>query len=106
MTTVPGEPAWQRLVPQFAHPLRFSIIAALAGADSLDFRDLRNGVQTSDSTLSKQLKVLEDAGLIAIRKSFVGKYPRTSARLSDAGRTAWRTHLQALREIAGSPDEG
>ncbi len=104
MTTAPGEPAWQQLVPQFTHPLRFSIVAALAGADSLDFRDIRNSVQTTDSTLSKQLRVLEEAGLVAIRKSFVGKYPRTSARLTDVGRAAWNTHIRTLRAIAGSDE--
>jgi DNA-binding MarR family transcriptional regulator len=82
-------------------PVRFSVMAALAGAESMDFKDLRDAIQVSDSVLSKQLAVLEKAGYVKIRKSFAGKMPRTSASLAPAGRTAWKEQLQTLREIAG-----
>lgn len=76
-------------------------MAALAGAESLDFKDLRDAIQVSDSVLSKQLAVLEKAGYVKNRKSFAGKMPRTSASLAAVGRHAWEAHLQTLREIAG-----
>lgn len=82
-------------------PVRFSIMAALAGAESLDFKDLRDAIQISDSVLSKQLAVLEKAGYVKIKKSFAGKMPRTSASLTSDGREAWIGHLQTLRDIAG-----
>jgi len=56
-------------------------------------------VHLSDSALSKQLTTLEEAGYVEIRKSFVGKRPRTSARLSKAGRNAFDLHVAALQEI-------
>lgn len=34
-----------------------------------------------------------------IRKGFVGKHPRTSARLPPARRTALEQHIAALQEI-------
>ena len=34
-----------------------------------------------------------------IRKSFVGKRPRTSAKLSKTGRAAFDLHVAALQEI-------
>jgi DNA-binding transcriptional ArsR family regulator len=61
----------------------------------------RDAIQVSDSVLSKQLAVLEKAGYVKIRKSFVGKLPRTSASLAPDGRGAWTGHLQTLRDIAG-----
>lgn len=82
-------------------PVRFSIMAALAGAESLDFKDLRDAIQVSDSVLSKQLTILEKAEYVAIKKGFVGKMPRTSASVTAVGRNAWDAHLQTLREIAG-----
>lgn len=82
-------------------PVRFSITAALAGAESLDFKIIRDAIQVSDSVLSKQLAVLERAGYVMIKKSFVGKMPRTSASLTPEGRLAWTRHLHTLREIAG-----
>jgi Winged helix DNA-binding domain len=41
----------------------------------------------------------EDAGYIEIRKSFVDKRPRTSARLTSVGRAAFDQHVVALQEI-------
>jgi len=82
-------------------PVRFSIAAALARAETMDFKDLRNALQVSDSVMSKQLSLLEGAGYVQIKKSFAGKFPRTSASLTAEGRTAWSHHLAALHRIAG-----
>ncbi|KQR02882.1 ArsR family transcriptional regulator [Arthrobacter sp. Leaf141] len=100
MSTGPEHPR-HRLDDLVHSPVRFSIMAALAGAETMDFKDLRDAIQVSDSVLSKQLSILEKAGYVQISKSFVGKLPRTSASLSEAGTDAWRAHLQTLRDIAG-----
>ncbi|GAB3882016.1 transcriptional regulator [Kibdelosporangium lantanae] len=80
-------------------PSRLSLVAFLAATGWADFKVLRDSVGLSDSTLSKQLTTLEDAGYIEIRKAFVGKRPRTSARLTTSGRTAFDQHVLALQEI-------
>jgi len=82
-------------------PVRFSIVAALAAVDEADFKSLAETIELSDSALSKQLTTLKDAGYVALRKTFVGRFPRTYVALTPAGRKAWEHHLQALREIAG-----
>jgi len=89
-----------RLSEVLHQPVRFSITAALAAADQLDFGDLRDAVQVTDSALSKQISTLETAGFVRVRKGFVGKRPRTTLSLTAAGRTAWAEHLATLREIA------
>lgn len=96
-----GDHPRHRLNDLIHAPVRFSIMAALAGAESMDFKDVRDAIQVSDSVLSKQLAVLEKAGYVKIRKSFAGKMPRTSASVTPSGRTAWAEHLQTLRDIAG-----
>jgi len=80
-------------------PSRLSLVAFLAATGWADFTVLRDSVGLSDSTLSKQLTTLEAAGYIEIRKAFVGKRPRTSARLTPSGRTAFDQHVLALQEI-------
>jgi hypothetical protein len=45
------------------------------------------------------LTTLDEAGYVEIRKSFVGKRPRTSARLTSVGRAAFDQHVLALQEI-------
>ncbi|WP_426227576.1 winged helix-turn-helix domain-containing protein [Pseudarthrobacter sp. DSP2-3-2b1] len=96
-----GDHPRHRLNDLIHAPVRFSIMAALVGAESMDFKDVRDAIQVSDSVLSKQLAVLEKAGYVKIRKSFAGKMPRTSASVTPGGRTAWEEHLQTLRDIAG-----
>ena len=53
----------------------------------------------SDSALSKQLTTLEEAGYVEIRKGFAGKRPRTTARLTRAGRAAFELHVAALQQM-------
>ena len=80
-------------------PTRLSIVSLLAATEWADFKFIRDTIELSDSALSKQLTTLEEAGYVEIRKGFVGKRPRTSARLSRAGRTAFESHVAALQEI-------
>jgi DNA-binding MarR family transcriptional regulator len=83
-------------------PTRLAIVALLAATEWADFKYIRDTVGLSDSALSKQLSTLEEAGYIEIRKGFLGKRPRTTARLSATGRGAFESHAAALREIVGS----
>lgn len=91
----------ERLDEVIHQPVRFSIAASLAAADELEFGFVRDVVDVSDSTLSKQATVLEQAGYVAIRKGYVGKRPRTWLSLTAAGRAAFQAHVATLREIAG-----
>lgn len=96
----------ERLDELIHQPVRFSIMAALAAADELEFSFVRGLVNISDSQLSKQATLLEGPGYVHIRKGYVGKRPRTWLSLTDAGRTAFDCHLETLREIAGGAAGG
>ena len=88
-------------------PTRLAIVSLLAAAQWADFKYIRDELGLSDSALSKQLSILESAGYVQIRKRFVGKFPRTSASLSPAGRQAFEQHVAALqRIIARSQQDG
>lgn len=80
-------------------PTRLSLVSLLAATEWAEFRYLREQLGLSDSALSKQLTTLEQTGYVEIRKSFVGKRPRTSVTLSSAGRAAFDGHVAALQEI-------
>jgi DNA-binding transcriptional ArsR family regulator len=80
-------------------PTRLAIVSLLAASEWADFKFIRESVGLSDSALSKQLSTLEEAGYVEIRRGFVGKRPRTSARLSRAGRAAFEQHVAALQEM-------
>ena len=83
------------------HPItRLSICGLLAtGADWIEFAALRDAAGVSDSVLSKQSRVLEDAGYVEVRKGAVGRRPRTWFRLTPQGRQAVEGHLAWLAEM-------
>lgn len=82
-------------------PVRFSIVATLAAADKAEFGFVRDTVEVTDSALSKQVSILEEAGYLRVQKGYVGKRPRTWLSLSPAGRNAFQAHLATLDAIAG-----
>lgn len=88
-----------RLNDAFTNPIRLSIIATLANVDDIDFKSLKEIVDISDSALSKHASALEDAGYVKIRKGFVGKRPRTWFSTTKKGETAFKEHVDALREL-------
>jgi DNA-binding MarR family transcriptional regulator len=80
-------------------PTRLSIVSLLAASEWAEFQFVRDSIGLSDSALSKQLATLEQAGYVEIGRGFVGKRPRTSARLTPAGRAAFEQHVAALQEM-------
>lgn len=101
MTATDARHARHELDQVIHAPVRFSIVAALAGVDQAEFAHVRDAIEVSDSVLSKQSTQLEAAGYVKIRKGYVGKRPRTWLSLTSAGRAAYARHLTALRTIAG-----
>ena len=92
-----GAPRFDELI----HPAtRLQLVAALAAATWAEFAFLRDKLGLSDSALSKQLSVLEDAGYVATERVLDGSRHRLRARLTPAGRAALKGHLAALQELA------
>jgi len=80
-------------------PVRLSIVAALAAADMVEFRFLRDTIEVSDSLLSKHVQTLEEAGYVRVQKGFVGKRARTWLSLTERGREAFAEYVSVLQEI-------
>ena len=116
--SVPG------LDPLIHAPVRLQICAILSAADEAEFAFVREETGVSESVLSKQVKLLADAGYVTVRKaSFAeasltfgtGKKgvakPRTFAvssrqhtwlSLTREGRHAFAAHMEALTTLAAA----
>jgi len=79
--------------------VRFGILAVLIEADRADFAFLKERLDLTDGNLSRHLQVLEEAGFVAITKTFEGRRPRTWATATRTGRAGFHEHLVALQEI-------
>lgn len=88
-----------RMNDDFTNLVKLSLLASLQGVDEVDFRTLKEALGISDSVLSRHLSALEEKGYVEIRKGFIGKRPRTWAKLSKEGRASLTAHVKALREI-------
>ncbi len=88
--------------------LRLGIMAHLVGAQVSDFNTLKARLQATDGNLSVHLRKLEEAGYVAVDKSFAGRKPLTRVRLTEAGRKAFRAYLDALSGLVDAmpPEPG
>lgn len=83
--------------------LRLGIMAYLANAEVADFTELKNALEVTQGNLSVQLRKLEDAGYIEIEKSFLNRKPLTRARITSAGRQAFKEYLEVIAKLVGEP---
>jgi DNA-binding MarR family transcriptional regulator len=81
--------------------LRLGVMAYLASAEVADFNELKSVLEVTQGNLSVQLRKLEEAGYIDIEKGFLGRKPRTQARITGAGRAAFAAYLEALGRLIG-----
>ena len=79
--------------------LRLGIMAYLADAEAADFTELKQVLDATQGNLGANLITLEEAGYIAIEKSFVGRKPLTRARITPDGREAFRRYLLQMAKL-------
>jgi DNA-binding MarR family transcriptional regulator len=83
-------------------PVRLQIMAALVSlepGDEVDFSYLRDLLDVTDGNLGAHLRKLEDAGYIAVNKTFVDRKPRTYIASTAEGRQVFQDHVKALESI-------
>ena len=83
-------------------PVRLRIMAALVTLEptaEVDFSYLRDLLQVTDGNLGAHLRKLEEAGYIAVNKTFVERKPRTYVAATAAGRRVFEEHVAALESI-------
>jgi DNA-binding MarR family transcriptional regulator len=79
--------------------LRLGIVSALAVNASLTFNELKQLLHTTDGNLSVHARKLEDADYVACDKTFEGRVPRTSYRLTASGRRAFEKYLAHMEAL-------
>ena len=79
--------------------VRLGIMAYLADAEVASFSELKARLNTTQGNLSVHLRKLQDAGYVAINKSFVARKPLTRVRLTAAGRKAFVAYLDSIAKL-------
>src|SRR5262245_6320339 len=86
-------------------PIRLGVLTCLQTDGALDFTDLRRRLGVTDGALGSHLLKLEEAGYVACKKSFVGRRPRSTYRLTSDGRRAFSNYLDALQKLIDAVEQ-
>ena len=84
-------------------PTRLRLMMLLSGVDTADFSFLLNTLALTRGNLSSHMGQLQEAGYVEVAKTFKGKIPHTSYRMTRLGRSRLDTYWQAIDEIRQSP---
>lgn len=95
----PRELGHQTLDRLIHEPARLVLISNLSVVEEADFVFLARQTGLSAGNISSHMSRLEDAGYVSIEKTFVGKRPRTTYRLTRAGRAAFEEYRSNLNGL-------
>ncbi len=92
----PEKPKFDELI---LSKTRLGIISALISGDKLEFTYLRNTLNLSDGNLSVQIRKLEEAGYIKVKKVFVDRKPKTFCKITSRGQKAVLNLISRLEDM-------
>ena len=78
---------------------RMAIMSLLAATPELSFTEMRDALSMTDGNLSVHLKTLQEAGYVAVTKSYQNRKPLTTCTLTKKGREAFTTYINLLEQI-------
>ena len=79
--------------------IRLGAVAELLTADWVAFPALVKAIGTTNGNLGAHLAKLVDAGYVTEEKTFVEKRPQTRYRLTQAGRNAFKKHVNEMQAL-------
>lgn len=78
---------------------RMAIMSMLAAAPELSFTDMRDTLEMTDGNLTTHIRTLQQAGYVAVSKSYQKNRPLTTCALTNAGRQAFDEYVGLLERI-------
>jgi DNA-binding MarR family transcriptional regulator len=85
------------LDPLLHSQLRLGVMSLLLGLDSAEFTFIKEKTNSTAGNLSVQLDKLSEAGYITVQKSFKGKKPLTTCRITKKGVKAFEEYVSSLK---------
>jgi len=89
---------FKELDPLLHSQLRLAVISLLMSVESAEFTFLKEKTNATAGNLSVQLDKLAEAGYITIEKSFKGKKPLTTCKITKKGLKAFEEYVAALKD--------
>ena len=89
-------PELDRLIHE---PARLALTAILSVVESADFLYLQRETGLTKGNLSSHLAKLEEAGYVAIEKTYRGRVPLTLVRLTETGAAAFKSYRARFKKF-------
>ena len=86
------------LDPLLHSQLRLAVMSLLVSVESAEFTFLKDKTNSTAGNLSVQLDKLSEAGYISVEKSFRGKKPLTTCKITSKGLKAFEDYVNALKQ--------
>ena len=83
-------------------PIRLGVMTALYMDGALAFTTLKKRLDVTDGSLGVHLQKLEVNKYIRYKKTFQGRRPKTTYRLTPAGKKALRKYLDSMQKLIDS----
>jgi DNA-binding MarR family transcriptional regulator len=80
-------------------PARLAVMALLYVIESADFTFLMNQTGLTWGNLSAHMSKLEQAGYLEVEKSFKGRRPNTTLKLTPRGRAAFHAYALKMKQV-------
>ncbi len=80
-------------------PVRLGVLTALRIEGPLDFTTLKKRLDVGDGVLGLHLRKLEETGYLTCKKTFVGRRPKSTYRITRTGRKALGDYLDAMQSL-------
>ena len=97
---------FRELDPLLHSQLRLAVMSLLMSLDSADFTFIKEKTGSTAGNLSVQLDKLSEAGYIAVEKSFKGKKPLTTCKVTGKGIKAFEDYVRVLRQYIDKTQGG
>lgn len=78
---------------------RLAIMSMLAASPELSFTELRDALEMTDGNLTSHMRTLQEAGYVAVSKSYANNRPLTTCSLTAAGKKAFANYVNLLEQI-------
>ncbi len=92
----------EQLNKVFDSRIRLGIMSSLIVNHTTNFNELKELIQVTDGNLASHMKTLEEAGYINVEKGFIGRKTNTTYVITNAGKKAFKSHLDALEKMIRS----
>ena len=78
---------------------RLAIMSMLAASPELSFTELRDALEMTDGNLTSHMRTLQEAGYVAVAKSYENNRPLTTCSLTAAGKKAFANYIDLLEQV-------